>query len=125
MKFTDKFVLVPIERYHRLMNVQDADKKKVTNKITEKQQKGGNKLEVGEVEEREGGGKKEGGEKGRVEEEETGEGEEGEEEKEGNFSSAGEKIKSYHKFPLPPPGTPNKVKSIDFKWFPLPKKVRR
>lgn len=114
MKFTDKFVLLPIERYERLMksNCFEGDKtKEIKENELRLQQEGGGK-EKQDTEEKEDIKSK----RDKFDENKDSKAEEVEEEK--TQESEGEKDYTT-KIPPPPPGIPNKIKKEDFKWIVL------
>lgn len=118
MKFTDKFVLVPIERYNQLTkdladgnfnkgnksedlssSSQDANKLYKENKIHESHapEKEKQITFIDDIEQQRGKGKLK---------------------KLKSPLNKSSKIKKVRKtFPRPPPGIPNKIKKSDFKWF--------
>jgi hypothetical protein len=123
MKFTDKFVLVPIERYERLMdkkadNIGKKDEQNIL--INKKEQKGGGKLisnseNINIIDQ----------DQNQLQDNTQEQVHEREERKEGEGEhSSIIKTKSEsnnEKVPPPPPGIPNKIKSIDFRWLTFPK----
>ena len=108
MKAIDKLVLIPIERYERLLKAQNSDNKKelVGEKESFPSEKGGKENEVGEA----GIGE----EKLKASESEP-------------KASLGEntekklphKESRKRKVPPPPPGVPNKPQKSHFKWMML------
>ena len=114
MKFTDKFVLVPIERYERLMEKQSSNKIETdqTAADIETVQTGGlldkkieNEEEIKET-------------KDQTNKENKGVEYEEKPSLVKNFKKV-RKNNPKKKFPPPPPGIPNKLKKIDFRWLTL------
>ena len=106
MKAIDKLVLIPIERYERLLKAQKSDNKKelVVEKETSPSEKGVKENEVGEA--------GVGGEKLKVSENEP----------KASLGENTEKKLSHkegrkRKVPPPPPGVPNKPQESHFKWM--------
>ena len=128
MKFTDKFVLVPTERYERLM------KQKLPNKIetlqtvtkTKPNQIGGfqdKKIEEEEEEEEEQG--REGNTISKTKEQTNKEYRNEEKPKLAkNFKKTKKNVSIIDKEKIPPrpPGIPNKIKKSDFRWLTLTKR---
>lgn len=128
MKFTDKFVLVPIERYERLMNIHSIDKNGKGNETINETPQVGEGLEEQE-------------EKKKIDNKEE---EEEEENKGKDLNIGGSLVKrgiedkkkkekkpktNLHNFPPPPPGISKKVKNktkkpSHFRWLLLSKSAK-
>lgn len=105
MKYTDKFVLVPVERYDHLMK-ENASRKNVENSKKEPpshQKGGGRDIDEEEI-------KKNPTKVDKVEEVTA--------DKKDTPLKKGEE-QFIKKIPAPPPGIPNKIKKEDFKWIVL------